>query len=214
MVSAATVETNLTEASALLEAAADAGAALAVLPENFACMPADESDRRKIVEEDGTGPIQDFLSRRARELGIWIVGGTIPVRVPGDERPAAACLVYDGEGRRVARYDKMYLFDVSLPGRSESYRESDNICPGNTPVVTDSPIGRLGLAVCYDLRFPERSSISARRRSHCRPRSPTVPVARTGSRSCGRARSRTWRGCSLRTRVAATRVAGRRTATR
>jgi nitrilase len=155
MVSAATVETNLTEASALLEAAADAGAALAVLPENFACMPADESDRRKIVEEDGTGPIQDFLSRRARELGIWIVGGTIPVRVPGDERPAAACLVYDGEGRRVARYDKMYLFDVSLPGRSESYRESDNICPGNTPVVTDSPIGRLGLAVCYDLRFPE-----------------------------------------------------------
>lgn len=155
MVSVAGVRANLDGASALLEEAAEAGVAMAVLPENFACMPADESDRRKIVEADGDGPIQDFLSRRARELGMWIVGGTIPIRVDGDDRPAAACLVFDDTGRRVARYDKMYLFDVSLPGGSESYRESDNIRPGNTPVVIDSPVGRLGLAVCYDLRFPE-----------------------------------------------------------
>lgn len=155
MVSVADVETNLDDASALLEEAAGTGAVMVVLPENFACMPADESDRRKIVEADGEGPIQDFLSRRARELGIWIVGGTIPIRVGGDDRPAAACLVFDSQGHRVARYDKMYLFDVSLPGGSESYRESDNIRPGNTPVVVDSPVGRLGLAVCYDLRFPE-----------------------------------------------------------
>lgn len=155
MVSVADVDANLDDAAAMLEEAAGAGAAMAVLPENFACMPADESDRRKIVEADGDGPIQDFLSRRARELGMWIVGGTIPIRVDGDDRPAAACLVFDDTGRRVARYDKMYLFDVSLPGGSESYRESDNIRPGNTPVVIDSPVGRLGLAVCYDLRFPE-----------------------------------------------------------
>lgn len=155
MVSVAGVRANLDGASALLEEAAGAGVAMAVLPENFACMPADESDRRKIVEADGDGPIQDFLSRRARELGMWIVGGTIPIRVDGDDRPAAACLVFDDTGRRVARYDKMYLFDVSLPGGSESYHESDNIRPGNTPVVIDSPVGRLGLAVCYDLRFPE-----------------------------------------------------------
>ncbi len=154
MVSGADVASNLREAAVLLSEAADAGAALAVLPENFACMPTDESYRRKIAEEDGDGPIQAFLSAQAERLKMWVVGGTIPLRVADDDRPAAACLVCDSAGRRVARYDKMYLFDVSLPGGQESYRESDNIRPGDTPVVIDSPIGRLGLAVCYDLRFP------------------------------------------------------------
>jgi nitrilase len=154
MVSGADVASNLQEAAALLSEAADAGATLAVLPENFACMPSDESYRRRIAEEDGEGPIQAFLCAQAERLKMWIVGGTIPIRVPDDDRPAAACLVCDATGRRVARYDKIYLFDVSLPGGQESYRESDNIWPGDTPVVIDSPIGRLGLAVCYDLRFP------------------------------------------------------------
>jgi nitrilase len=155
MISGAETASNLHEAAALLSEAADAGAVLAVLPENFACMPSDESYRRRIAEEDGDGPIQAFLSAQAERLNMWVVGGTIPLRVPADERPAAACLVFDTAGNRVARYDKIYLFDVSLPGGQESYRESDNIRPGDTPVVIDSPIGRLGLAVCYDLRFPD-----------------------------------------------------------
>lgn len=149
------VAVNLAKAAELLDRAAERGVMLAVLPENFACMPAREADRMKVAEDDGDGPIQDFLRSRARELGLWIVGGTIPIRRPNDPRPAAACLVFDDHGQRRARYDKIHLFDVSIPGASESYRESDSICPGETLVVLDSPIGRLGLAVCYDLRFPE-----------------------------------------------------------
>jgi len=149
------VEPNMSRASELLADAAAAGAAVAVLPENFACMPDRDADRLRIAEEDGDGPIQEFLARSSRDLGIWIVGGTIPVRLAGDSRPAAACLVFDAQGRRRARYDKIHLFDVALPDREESYRESDTIKPGDGVVVVDSPVGRLGLAVCYDLRFPE-----------------------------------------------------------
>lgn len=149
------VEANLSVASRLLAAAAVAGARLAVLPENFACMPNRDADRLEIAEEDGAGPIQDHLARNAAELGIWIVGGTIAIRCEGDARPAAACLVFDDRGQRRARYDKIHLFDVSLPDRDESYRESDTIRAGERIVVLDSPLGRMGLAVCYDLRFPE-----------------------------------------------------------
>jgi len=149
------VEENLTRACSLLRAAAEAGAVLAVLPENFACMPDRDADRLAVAEDEGEGPIQDFLSRTARDLGLWIVGGTIPVRCAGDSRPAAGCLVFDAGGARRARYDKIHLFDVALPDREESYRESDTIRPGTGVVVMDSPVGRLGLAVCYDLRFPE-----------------------------------------------------------
>jgi nitrilase len=155
MASSADVAANLAGAAALLRRAVERGVLLAVLPENFACMPAREADRTRIAEDDGDGPIQDFLQSRARELGLWLVGGTIPIRCPEDPRPAASCLVYDDHGRRRARYDKIHLFDVSIPGTSESYRESESICPGEQPVVLDSPIGRLGLSVCYDLRFPE-----------------------------------------------------------
>ncbi len=155
MVSGPTVDANLEKAQALLTAASAAGADLAVLPENFACMPARETDRIQIAEEDDDGVIQGFLADTARTLGMWIVGGTIPIRCPRDPRPAAACLVYDGRGQRRARYDKIHLFDVNIPGSEESYRESESILPGGQPVVVDSPLGRLGLAVCYDLRFPE-----------------------------------------------------------
>lgn len=151
----ADVAANLRRAGRLLARAAQDGALLAILPENFACMPASVADRRRVREREGDGPIQEFLSRTAARLGLWIVGGTIPLCVPDEERVAAAVLVYDAAGRCSARYDKMHLFDVALPGRRESYRESRHFRPGATPVAVDTPLGRMGLAVCYDLRFPE-----------------------------------------------------------
>lgn len=149
------VAANLAEAGRLLAEARAGGAVLAVLPENFALMPRNDAARREAAEQDGSGPIQDFLAGTAARLGLWIVGGTLPVTVAGDARPAACCPVYDATGQRVARYDKMHLFDVDLPGRDERYRESDHIAPGSKVVVVDSPLGRLGLSVCYDMRFPE-----------------------------------------------------------
>ena len=155
MTSGAEVEANLEQARALLEAAAGRGAQLAVLPENFAFMGRTEADRRRVSEPDGAGPIQAFLAASARELGLWIVGGTVPLLGAADGRVAPACLVYDADGERRARYDKIHLFDVQLPDRAESYRESAHFAPGSAPVVLDTPVGRLGLSVCYDVRFPE-----------------------------------------------------------
>jgi nitrilase len=126
------------------------------LPENFAIMGRREEDKLEVAEEMGEGPIQAFLGRSARDLGLWIVAGTIPLRVQGvPGRVAAASLVFDDRGRCVARYDKIHLFDVDLPDREERYRESATIAPGAEPVVVSTPFGRLGLAVCYDVRFPE-----------------------------------------------------------
>lgn len=147
---------NLGLAASLLRDAADRGAALAVLPENFALMSRDAERRRaEHAEEPGSGPWQDFAAEQAQRLGMWIVAGTIPMRSDDPQRPASACCLFDGSGAMVARYDKMHLFDVSVPGRPESYRESANTTPGREPVVADTPFGRVGLAVCYDLRFPE-----------------------------------------------------------
>jgi deaminated glutathione amidase len=155
MTSGADVSANLREARALLEEAARRGAQLAALPENFAFMGHSDADKRRIAEEDGRGPVQAFLADAARRLGIWIVGGTVPLRGAADGRVAAACLVYDSAGERRARYDKIHLFDVHLPERAESYRESANVAPGTAPVTVPTPVGRLGLSVCYDVRFPE-----------------------------------------------------------
>ena len=156
MTSGADVGANLADARALLEEAAARGARLAALPENFALMGLRDADKRGVAEPDGSGPVQDFLAATARRLGLWIVGGTVPLRGAADGRVAAACLVYDERGERRARYDKIHLFDVQVPGRpQESYRESAHIAPGAAPVVIDTPAGRLGLAVCYDVRFPE-----------------------------------------------------------
>jgi nitrilase len=113
------------------------------------------SDLLAVGESLGGGPIQDFLAATAQRLGLWVIAGTIPLRVAGDARVAAASLVYNAQGERVARYDKIHLFDVELPERAESYRESANMAPGKTPALIDTPIGRVGLAVCYDVRFPE-----------------------------------------------------------
>jgi len=155
MTSEPEVEPNLAKMAELLSRAAAAGAQLAVLPENFAAMPLQERQRRDVAEAPGDGPIQAFLAQQAQRHRLWIVAGTIPLAKPGDPRPAAACLVYDQRGRVVARYDKIYLFDVRLPDGDESYSESANTSPGDEIVTTDSPAGRLGMAVCYDVRFPE-----------------------------------------------------------
>jgi nitrilase len=155
MTSCANVARNLAVAGNLLEQARARGARIAALPENFAYMGAGPADKLAVAESYGSGPIQDFLSQRARSLGLWIVAGTLPLQVPGEERAAAACLVYDDAGREVARYDKIHLFDVDVPGKTESHRESRGVRPGSQAVVVDTPAGRLGLAVCYDVRFPE-----------------------------------------------------------
>jgi deaminated glutathione amidase len=155
MTSGPDVAANLAEARSLLESAAQRSAQLAVLPENFAFMGLHDAAKREVAEAAGAGPIQDFLSRTARHLSLWLVAGTIPLRTEGDGRVAAACLVYGPDGRVAARYDKIHLFDVDIPGRAERYRESAHVAAGSAPRVIDTPLGRIGLSVCYDVRFPE-----------------------------------------------------------
>jgi deaminated glutathione amidase len=155
MTSGTEVEPNLSQARALLEGAVAQGAKLAVLPENFAIMARREAERQAVAEEDGDGPIQQMLSRAARELELVIVGGTIPLRVPGERRVAPASLVYGPDGQRIGRYDKIHLFDVNVPDAAESHRESAGFVAGRKIAVLDTPVGKLGIAVCYDLRFPE-----------------------------------------------------------
>jgi nitrilase len=155
MTSGPDVSANLQQARTLLALADARGAVLAALPENFAFMGLKDADKRAVGEADGSGPIQDFLGATARDLKLWIVGGTMPIRVEGDGRVAAASLVFNDAGQRVARYDKIHLFDVDIPGKAETYRESAHVAPGRTPVVVDTPVGKLGLSVCYDMRFPE-----------------------------------------------------------
>ena len=145
---------NLKAAAEGLAQAAAAGAALAALPENFAFMGAHERDKLAHAEADGEGRIQDFLAATAQRLKLWIVAGTLPIAAP-DGRVYAASCVYAANGSRAARYDKIHLFDVDVGG-GERYAESRSIAPGApTPVVVETPIGKLGLTVCYDLRFPE-----------------------------------------------------------
>lgn len=149
------VQVNLARARELLGIAAAQGVKLAVLPENFAFMAADERARADIAEPDGQGPIQEFLARTARESGLWIIGGTIPLQSTEPGRPYSACCVWDAAGNRVGRYDKIHLFDVRVPGSDESYLESRRTTPGSQPLVLETPFGSVGVAVCYDLRFPE-----------------------------------------------------------
>jgi len=155
MASSPNVGANLLEAEKLIAEAANAGAKLVALPENFALMGEHELDKIRVKEVDGQGPIQNFLAETALKYGVWIVGGTMPIAGDAENKVRAACLIYNDRGERVARYDKMHLFDVSVPGTNEVYRESDSIEAGAHPLVFDTPFGRMGVAVCYDLRFPE-----------------------------------------------------------
>ena len=154
MVSVDCVADNLARADALLAKAAGEGAGLAVLPENFAFMGRAERAALDIAEADGQGAIQDFLADRAAYYNLTLVGGSVPLVAAEPDRVRSACLVYGPDGARIARYDKRHLFDVSLPG-GEGYRESATFSPGNAVIVADTPAGRLGLSICYDLRFPE-----------------------------------------------------------
>jgi len=155
MASGPNVGANLLEAERLIEEAVARDAGLVVLPENFAIMGNTERDKAAIREPEGTGPIQEFLSEQAARNGIWLVGGTVPLEATARDKVRAACLVFDDKGRQVARYDKIHLFDVELVDSNERYTESNTIESGSEVVVLDTPFGRMGLAICYDLRFPE-----------------------------------------------------------
>jgi len=156
MTSSGEVAVNLQAARELLHQARAAGATLAALPENFALMGSKETDKLAAAETPGSGPIQECLSACAREFELWIVGGTLPMRVPDHpDKVAAASLLFDAHGHCVGRYDKIHLFDVDLPQREERYRESATIARGHDPQVLATPLGQLGMTVCYDVRFPE-----------------------------------------------------------
>jgi deaminated glutathione amidase len=146
---------NLGVAGALLSEAAAAGAVLAVLPENFAIMGAKEADRLAVAEAPGAGPIQEAMAELAQKLSMWIVAGTMPVRGRDPRKVAPASIVFDANGKQVARYDKIHLFDVDIPEKREIYRESATFEPGKEPILVETPAGLLGLSVCYDMRFPE-----------------------------------------------------------
>ncbi len=154
MCSSHLVEANLATAAALIAEASAHGAQLIVLPENFAIMGLNETDKLAAREGFGEGRIQSFLSQQARQSHVWIVGGTIPVSCDDEMRVRAASLLFDDTGKCVARYDKIHLFDVAV-SKNEIYRESDTIQPGSQIVTVDTPFGKLGMAVCYDVRFPE-----------------------------------------------------------
>jgi len=155
MNSGADVSQNLDLAGGLLRDAASDGCTLAVLPENFALMPEQGRDKNRHAEHPGDGPIQDFLAKTAGDLGLWIIAGSMPLVSPEGERVYGACLAIDDDGRTRAIYRKIHLFDVDLPDREESYRESHSMYPGDEPVTVTTPAGRVGVTICYDLRFPE-----------------------------------------------------------
>lgn len=154
MASGTIVHANLTEAGRLITAAARAGAELIVLPENFGLMAMTAAERLLHAEVDGDGPMQNMLSRYAAAHNVWIVGGTIPISTDDPNRAMQTCFLYNAKGEQIARYDKNHLFDVMVSS-DENYFESLSAKPGTQPVVIDTPFGRLGLSVCYDLRFPE-----------------------------------------------------------
>src|SRR3984893_9297210 len=149
------VADNLAAAGDLLREAKEAGADIACLPENFSFIGLRDADKLQVAEADGSGAGQSFLSDTAHQLKMWILGGTIVIRGDTERRVANSSLLIDAAGKRVARYDKIHLFDVTIPGRNEQYRESTHVLPGRKPVIADTPVGKLGMSVCYDMRFPE-----------------------------------------------------------
>ncbi|HMJ49031.1 MAG TPA: carbon-nitrogen hydrolase family protein [Burkholderiales bacterium] len=153
MASGPNVDGNLNEARRLVAMAAEQGATLVALPEYFAIMGMKDRDKVAIRESEGKGPIQQFLSDTAKKHKIWLVGGSVPLEVSVPGKVRNSCLLYDDQGELVARYDKIHLFGLDLG--NEHYHEESTIEPGCEVVVANSPFGRLGLSVCYDLRFPE-----------------------------------------------------------
>lgn len=153
MVSTPLVEENLAEAGELVARAAGEGAELVVLPEYFCILGKRDGDKVAAREQDGSGPIQDFLAATAARHGVWLVGGSVPLACDDPGKVRNSCLVYDSAGKRVARYDKIHLFGLQLG--TERFDESSTIEAGREAKAIDSPFGRIALSVCYDVRFPE-----------------------------------------------------------
>jgi len=154
MASGPNVSANLNEAGRWISYAVDSGADLVVLPENFAIMGMKQTDMLAIKEHQGVGPIQDFLKNMCIKHQVWIVAGTIPLISDDPQRIRSTCLLFNSDGDIVTRYDKIHLFDARLD-EGESHAESDVIEAGSEIIVQDTPFGKMGFAVCYDLRFPE-----------------------------------------------------------
>jgi predicted amidohydrolase len=191
MTSGHIVADNLAAAGELLHEAKRAGADIACLPENFSFIGLRDADKLQVAEPDGEGVVQSFLSDTARDLKMWILGGTIVIRGVTDRRVANASLLIDSDGKRVARYDKIHLFDVTIPGRDEQYRESTHVTAGREVVIADTPVGKLGLSVCYDMRFPElyRELVSQGAEWLAMPAAFTVPTGRAHWETLLRARA-------------------------
>lgn len=153
MASGPRVEANLKEAARLIEIAVAQGARLVALPEYFGIMGMKDTDKVAVREDYGSGPIQDFLAATSRKHGIWVVGGSVPLVASVSTKVLNTSLVYDDQGRCVARYDKIHLFGFEMG--EERYSEERTIEHGKQVVTVDTPFGRLGLSICYDLRFPE-----------------------------------------------------------
>ena len=153
MASGPSVSANLEEAARLIEDAASKKAELIVLPEYFCIMGMKDTDKLTVREQPGDGQIQKFLSDTAKRLGVWLVGGSVPLASPETDKVYNSCLVYADNGEQVARYDKIHLFGLQLG--NEYYAEEKTIKAGSQVVTVDSPFGRIGLSICYDLRFPE-----------------------------------------------------------
>ncbi len=153
MISTPHVAQNLARATALIAQAAAAGAKLIVLPEYFAIMGQTDQDKLAVQETFGAGPLQDFLATSAREHGVWLVGGTIPLRSDDPKRVMNSSLAFNPHGECVARYDKIHLF--GFDNGAERFCESDTIAAGREVVAFETPFGRIGMSICYDLRFPE-----------------------------------------------------------
>lgn len=154
MCSSDNLDENLKNANSLVKEAASNGAVLVVLPENFAFMGKNNKDRLAYKEEVGKGKIQESLAKMAKDHHVWLVGGTIPIAsLKNPNKVRAASFVYDSEGQVKSRYDKIHLFDARV-SLEEAHHESEVIEPGTDIVVVDTPFAKLGLAVCFDVRFP------------------------------------------------------------
>ncbi len=154
MASGPQVHANLMEAARLIKEASEQGADLVVLPETFAIMGTSDKDSLAVAEDEGSGSIQTFMSQCAKSNKVWVVAGTIPVTSSNPKKAYAASIMYNDKGKQVARYDKIHLFDVEISESKETYTESDTIAVGNQLTVVETPFGKIGMAICYDLRFP------------------------------------------------------------
>jgi deaminated glutathione amidase len=149
------IEANFLEISKHIVVAKKLGADLIVLPENFSMMAKEDSMYLDIKEELGQGRIQDFISNEARKHNLWIVAGTIPIKSSKKDKVYSTCIVFNNLGEQVSSYNKVHLFDVNIIETNEKYSESDIYLNGNSITVIDTPFCKIGLAICYDLRFPE-----------------------------------------------------------